>query len=512
MKKTLSLVLAVLTMLSVFSLTAFAADAPAITGVSCTYDGVKVTWGASEGATAYLVYRDGVCIATVLETQYTDETVAAGKSYNYSVVAQLKDGSLSDVSSDYNITYNRPYCAHKKYSWVEDYPATVYGAGLKHKHCNTCGLDFGNTAIKQLAPEAPAISSIAVQNGYVAVKWGVVDGADYYQVYRIAAGEKAYTYLGSVKTTAFYDKTAKSGVTYTYGVRAVNEAGKSAYNGKADGKSTSYIATPTVLAVANTAAGIRFTWNKIAGAESYRVYRKELGNEEWTYLGAVKTTAYGDLECIPGVDYVYTVIAVGKGARSKFVSSEAIRRLEVPELLKATNTSEGLQIQWAEVEGASGYYVYRKTSKGWALVGTVRNARSTSYLVLDSVNGGVVNAAVNTYTVRAFYKPIKGDQLSTSSFDANGIKYMRLQEPDVKSAKSTASGVKVTWDTVEGAKGYVVYSRTAGGKWKKLATVTGASYTDKTAKKGTTYTYTVRAINGGYISSFEKGVTVKDIY
>ena len=36
---------------------------------------------------------------------------------------------------------------------------------------------------------------------------------------------------------------------------------------------------------------------------------------------------------------------------------------------------------------------------------------------------------------------------------------------------------------------------------------------DKTAKKDITYTYTVRAVNGKYISSYSaKGITVKDKY
>ncbi|MGN0526560.1 MAG: hypothetical protein ACI4IF_03920, partial [Acutalibacteraceae bacterium] len=70
--------------------------------------------------------------------------------------------------------------------------------------------------------------------------------------------------------------------------------------------------------------------------------------------------------------------------------------------------------------------------------------------------------------------------------------------------------VTVTFGKVTGAKSYAVYRKTSGGKWTKIGTTTSTSYTDKTAKKGTTYYYTVRAVNGSYMSSFNiSGLKVK---
>ena len=67
-----------------------------------------------------------------------------------------------------------------------------------------------------------------------------------------------------------------------------------------------------------------------------------------------------------------------------------------------------------------------------------------------------------------------------------------------------------------GATGYIVYRKTGNGGWQKLATVTGnakISYLDKTAKKGTTYTYTVKAYYGTSTSAYNtKGLTIKDKY
>ena len=56
-------------------------------------------------------------------------------------------------------------------------------------------------------------------------------------------------------------------------------------------------------------------------------------------------------------------------------------------------------------------------------------------------------------------------------------------------------GIKVTWSKSAGAAKYRVFRKTGSGKWVTLADTTALSYVDKTAKKGTKYTYTVRCVS-----------------
>ncbi|WP_026649648.1 hypothetical protein [Blautia wexlerae] len=78
-----------------------------------------------------------------------------------------------------------------------------------------------------------------------------------------------------------------------------------------------------------------------------------------------------------------------------------------------------------------------------------------------------------------------------------------LGKPAIKSAaKSGTSAVKVSWSKVQGASGYEVY-RSTGKTWTKVGTTKSTSFTDKKVKKGTTYSYKVRAYTakktyGGY--------------
>ncbi len=413
MKKALSIILAVLTMLSVCSLTVFAAEAPVVSGVTCSFEGVELTWQESKDAAAYLVYRDGVCIATTKECKYTDRNVAENTTYKYSVNVYDKNEVFTE-GAVYDITYIRPYCAHASAAYVIDYPATVYKPGLKHKHCSECGVDMAAEVIPQLVPTTPVINVLSNRTNAIGIRWNVVDGADAYNVYRRAAGEKYYTKIATIKTNTYYDKTVKSGVYYKYTIKALNEAGLSAY---VNGKVICRAAAPTKLSVANTAGGIRFSWNAVEGASAYRVYRKAAGDENWTYLKAVKTTYYPDLDVEPGVDYTYTVRAVVNKTLSAFVEA-SIRRLEVAKLVSAKSDKEGILVDFEPVEGASGYYVYRKIGNGnWtakSLLGTINNTKSHTYLDLSAEKG-----VTYTYTVKAYFKD--GKAYSTGSYNAKGI-------------------------------------------------------------------------------------------
>lgn len=65
-----------------------------------------------------------------------------------------------------------------------------------------------------------------------------------------------------------------------------------------------------------------------------------------------------------------------------------------------------------------------------------------------------------------------------------------------KSLKATPStkSIKLTWNKVSGAEGYVVYKYTpSNGKYTKLGTTTSASYTVKDLKPGKDYSYAVKA-------------------
>lgn len=93
------------------------------------------------------------------------------------------------------------------------------------------------------------------------------------------------------------------------------------------------------------------------------------------------------------------------------------------------------------------------------------------------------------------------------------IKINRLGKETVSltSIKNTETGVKIKWTGLSTAVKYRIYRKTEGTSFKKLVDVKAGttSYTDKTAKVGVQYYYTVKAFDNLYSSLCEKpGLTI----
>lgn len=71
--------------------------------------------------------------------------------------------------------------------------------------------------------------------------------------------------------------------------------------------------------------------------------------------------------------------------------------------------------------------------------------------------------------------------------------YIAPAKTTISKIENTASSVKLTWKKITGAEKYLVYRSVNGGKYTKIATTTGTSYTDKTAKtNGNKYAYKIK--------------------
>ena len=75
--------------------------------------------------------------------------------------------------------------------------------------------------------------------------------------------------------------------------------------------------------------------------------------------------------------------------------------------------------------------------------------------------------------------------------------------PTVSSLTNTASGIKLSWNKVDGAYGYRIYQKTSNS-WKRIKDTTATSFTDSAVSANQTKTYTIRCIdkNGKTVSGF----------
>lgn len=66
-----------------------------------------------------------------------------------------------------------------------------------------------------------------------------------------------------------------------------------------------------------------------------------------------------------------------------------------------------------------------------------------------------------------------------------------LKAPSNFKVAATDEGIQISWKAVEGAEGYVVYQKLAGGMWQPLATITQTTFIDDSVSAESRYYYTV---------------------
>ncbi len=379
---------------------------------------------------------------------------------------------------------------------------TIYGktGSEAERYAKQFKIPFKPSVVK---PSTPSLSKAENTTTGVKITWSAVDGAENYIVYRKSDSsgyEPIKTVSGS--TTSYTDTTAKSGTKYTYTVQATNASGKGEYD--KTGLSKLYLATPTVK-TSNTSKGVSVKWNKITGAKGYYVYRKA-GSGSWTKVKEItsgSTVSFTDTNVKSGTKYSYYVKAYNGKTVSGYKASTALLYLATP-TVKISNTSKGVSVKWNKITGAKGYYVYRKAGSGkWTKVKEITSGSTVSY-----TDTNVKSGTKYSYYVKAY------NGKTVSSYKASTT-LMYLSAVKLSSATSGKSGITVKWSKVSGAKGYYVYRKAGSGSFKKLATVKSGStvkYLDKSAKKGTTYTYYVKAYNGSYTGSYANTLKCKDKY
>lgn len=258
--------------------------------------------------------------------------------------------------------------------------------------------------------------------------------------------------------------------------------------------------TPVLTGISRGSGGVQVTWNQVAGADGYIVYRKTTSGK-WATLAKISgrnVENYTDNTKLAAGTYYYTVRAYCLNNGTYTYGGYDTTGLSVEMSLTAPVitgvTTDGGQntVTWQAVNQAAGYVIYRKTAGGsWSVAGIVTGQKSSSFT--DSTN--LTAGTTYYYTVRA-YQVVNGVKVY-GGYDPTGIAVETGIAAVILSGVSSANGVNtITWEKVSGVSGYVVYRKTSGGSWKTLALVAGdstVSYTDASElTPGTVYYYTVR--------------------
>ena len=249
-----------------------------------------IKWAAVAGASKYEVYRSGskdgsyTLLGTTTATNYTDNKANAGYIYYYKVKAV----NANSIKSDYSATV----------------AATC--------HC----------ARPVVKPD------YLISTGKPYIKWTAVSGASKYYVYRSGSSNGTYKYVGTTTATNYTDNKANAGYTYYYKVKAVSKvsSGANSYYSVVIG-ATCHCARPSVK-ITTSNGSPRLTWNAVAGANKYEVYRATSKNGSYTKMFTTSNLSYTNTSAKAGTTYYYKVKAVSKvksAANSAFSTVVSIR-------------------------------------------------------------------------------------------------------------------------------------------------------------------------------------------
>ena len=249
-----------------------------------------IKWAAVAGASKYEVYRSGskdgtyTLLGTTTNLNYTDSKANAGYIYYYKVKAV----NANSIKSNYSATV----------------AATC--------HC----------ARPVVKPD------YLISTGKPYIKWTAVSGASKYYVYRSGSSNGTYKYVGTTTATNYTDNKANAGYTYYYKVKAVSKvsSGANSYYSVVIG-ATCRCARPSVK-ITTSNGSPRLTWNAVAGANKYEVYRATSKNGSYTKMFTTSNLSYTNTSAKAGTTYYYKVKAVSKvksTANSAFSTVVSIR-------------------------------------------------------------------------------------------------------------------------------------------------------------------------------------------
>lgn len=259
------------------------------------------------------------------------------------------------------------------------------------------------------------------------------------------------------------------------------------------------LSKPKLNVTANAYLSAKLSWNEIAAAQGYQIYRAEGKNGAFKKIASVNEDAfsYEDKSIVPGKTYQYKVRGYMKlkgGNKNSPYSDIKSADFTIPATawkdFKMKNYRT-IQLSWKK-KSVDGYKIYRKTGKGkYRCIKTLSGKSSTSFK-----DTSVKQGKTYTYRIRG-YISAKGKTYYSSYTPIQKIK-MKMEAPKIKKATVLKKKkIRLTWKRDSKADGYYIYRSTSQkGSYKKVKTITKnktVKWTDTDMKRGKTYYYKIRS-------------------
>ncbi|MDE6150187.1 MAG: fibronectin type III domain-containing protein [Ruminococcus sp.] len=258
---------------------------------------------------------------------------------------------------------------------------------------------------------------------------------------------------------------------------------------------------------------VTLSWNEVNGAEGYNVYQYNNTKKAWVCVGKTEAsinTSYTVSRLTAGTNYEFAVKAYAIASDGRELLSTAYTTVSATTYLSnvsgfkaSTVSSSEVKLSWNKVSGAKGYIVYRydNANKKWVRV-TKTSTNVNTYTVKNLKSGTNYKFAVKAY------KTLNGKEVVSKTYPTVTEYTNPANVTGFKTAGTTTDAIKLSWNKVSGAQGYIVYKYDSSKK-KYIRVVktngTNNTYTVGKLKAGTTYKFAVKA----YVTSNGKEITSK---
>ena len=415
---------------------------------TATTNSATLTWDKVDGAQKYEVLDGSKVIATTEATTAT-VSLATATEYKLSVRAAYNDERSASAS--------------------------VTVVTLPNKAATPSVSDVTDTSLK--------------------LAWTATENATGYEIEKLNGSN--WTKIATVNALTYNVSGLGAKTACQFRIRAYKQAsGKPVYGEYSDAASATTLLSATKLAVSSvTDTSAVLSWTAVAGAEGYSV--EKLDASKWSAIGTTAATTYTVTNLNADSSAQFRVVAYYKsGANTVYgiASSPVTATTTITKTDKVTATvagSDSVKVTWSAVAGATGYTVFYSTNnKSWKSV----TATKTSVTLTKLSPNTKYYIKVQAYK-KSGSTTVKGPDSAT--VDATTL----LATPVLKASSADSATVKLTWNKLSGASGYVL-EKYDGKKWVAVKTTTATSFTVTKLKANTTYQFRVK----GYVKSGSKNV------
>lgn len=252
---------------------------------------------------------------------------------------------------------------------------------------------------------------------------------------------------------------------------------------------------PTGISASYERSGrITLKWTAVEGANAYAIYYKPAWGSEYSLLGQSSGTTYSTTTPRMGTVYYYRIQAlyvvggqqVSQGAQSMSFPYIALGDVVIADP-RGKDTST-IRLNWKPVAGATHYDVAMSLHDAddykivrTDLTGSLCDIRDISFN--------------ETYDFLVIPKrKLNSGDVITGLPSSNRMVGSPMETPSFTGYEWTETGLKLTWDAIPGAMGYVIYRRgfhETGYHKLMVSENTATTYIDTTMKPGEVYYYFV---------------------